>query len=78
MSDIEPLKKKLKAKFFEEGLFMRVRVKANCDFVFAARGNFSYSYTPLPKVLLGTTKECHCFIESSSLSRFCLYVRIMY
>jgi hypothetical protein len=49
MSDSESFTKKklLKAKFSEEDSFMWVKVKAKCDFVFAARGNFSY--TPFSK-----------------------------
>ena len=39
-----PRKKNLKAKCFEEDWFMRLKVRANCDFVFAARGNFSYTH----------------------------------
>jgi hypothetical protein len=61
MSDNESFTKKklLKAKFSEEDSFMRVKVKANCDFVFAARWKFSY--TPFAKGAIVDNKRMSLF-----------------
>ena len=50
-----PRKKLLKLKFSEENSFVPVKVNANCDFVFAARGNFSY--TPFAKLAIVDNKR---------------------